>query len=161
MRIQLLKTTDPNNKLDKITTSIADYTTATIKDNCDIMHPVVILPYTNTVFTANYMHIPDFNRYYYIDGIETEHQRLFIRASVDVLMSFNAEIKNISGYIERSENLQNLYMNDKAFRTQNNRLVEPKLFKNARDSFTTTGNFILVVAGPAALPPDPEPEEVL
>lgn len=159
MTITLYTVTDPTNKLTKtLGTPVANYTTAVIKDNCTIQTPVVVLPYSTGIFSANYMYISDFGRYYFIDTIETEHERVFIRAHCDVLMSFNAEIKEISAYIERSENLYNLYLNDKAFRTQNNRLPDVTYFKNATDSFTPEGEYILCVAGPAELPAENEAE---
>ena len=155
MTINLYQTSAAKNVLNKTNTltSVETYANAVMKDNSSIMTPTIILTYSAGIFAANYMYIPEFNRYYYIINIVVEKQRVFIEAKCDVLMSYLNEIGEMSAYIMRSENLADLYMNDKMFRVQNNRLVETILFKNGSDSFTNVGEYILVVAGPSQATP--------
>ena len=161
MYITLYACTDPRNQLNKVNkTTIAAYNTAVIKDNCSIFDPIIILPYSNNIFTANYMYIQEFGRYYFINNIETEHERIFIHAHVDVLETYRSEIWNLQVYLKRSANLFNQYLNDRGFVTQNNRNPDVMLFDaegGQQDNFTPQGEYILVVAGPAELP-EPEPE---
>ena len=67
MDIQLLQTIDPPNKLNKTVIEVATIT-VTLKDNTDFITPVIRLSpsYISTAF--NYVYIPDFNRYYYLNG---------------------------------------------------------------------------------------------
>lgn len=155
MHITLYSCTDPHNQINKTNkTSIVSYNNAVIKDNCSIYDPVIILPYSANIFNANYMYIQEFGRYYFINGMETEHERIFIKAHVDVLETFKTEILNLYVYLSRSSNLYNQYLNDRGFAAQNNRNPDIMYFSpdnGEQDNFTTNGNYILVVAGPAEL----------
>lgn len=158
MQITLYSTSSAKNVLNKTLTTIETYSSAALKEPSSIMDPVIILEYASGIFSANYMYIPEFGRYYFITKITAERQRVIIESHCDVLMSFKTEILAMSGYIARSVNLRNLYMNDKMFRVQNNRLVDIAPFSGGRDAFTTAGEYILVVAGPQSATPEPTPE---
>lgn len=58
----------------------------------------------NKIISCNYMYIPTFNRYYFIDDIISVRNNLWrIVAHVDVLMSFKKEILNQTVLINRNE----------------------------------------------------------
>ena len=58
----------------------------------------------NYVLSANYVSIPDFNRFYFINDIVSVRQNLWrILLHVDVLMSYSKEILNTKGFIARNE----------------------------------------------------------
>lgn len=58
----------------------------------------------NYVLSANYVYIPDFNRYYFINDITSVRQNLWrLSLHVDVLMSYQKEIKNTNAFVSRNE----------------------------------------------------------
>lgn len=87
--------------------------TVQLKDPCDILNPVFIISYNKAYVTANYLYCPDFNRYYFINNIQllTGH-RMEISCSVDVLMSYNSQIKSLTCNVVRQELKQDKYLAD-------------------------------------------------
>lgn len=60
------------------------------------------------IISANYVYIPDFNRYYFIEDIVSIRNNLWrINMHVDVLMSYKNAILNTSAFISRNENIYN------------------------------------------------------
>lgn len=58
----------------------------------------------NYVLSANYVYIPDFNRYYFINDITSVRQNLWrLSLHVDVLMSYKKEIQNNYAFVSRNE----------------------------------------------------------
>lgn len=56
------------------------------------------------ILSTNYVHIPEFNRYYFITDIISIRQNLWrILLHVDVLMSYSNAILNTKGFITRNE----------------------------------------------------------
>lgn len=78
----------------------------------------------NYVLSANYVYIPDFNRYYFINDITSVRQNLWrLSLHVDVLMSYKKEINNTYAFISRNENVYNTLLEDKMISYQNNKNV--------------------------------------
>lgn len=115
-----------------------------LKAECSILYPTLIV--TGVNFSAyNYVQIPDFNRYYFIDSILTLNQDTAeISCRVDPLMSFKDDILASTGVIERNENQFIKYITDTKYTVLNYERIQTKIFPN---SFPTNGQFILVVAG--------------
>lgn len=116
-----------------------------LKANCSVLQPVLIIqgePITN----YNYFTMPDFgNRYYFIDSIVTLNQNtLEITGRIDVLMSFQTDILNATGIIERNEKQYIKYITDAKYTVLNYERIQTKQFPN---SFPNNGEFILIVAG--------------
>lgn len=85
----------------------------TLKAPCDILNPTFSLKYNASFLTCNYLYCPDFNRYYFITNIVVETgNRLEISCSVDVLMSYQAQIKSLSCNITRSQSIRAPYISD-------------------------------------------------
>lgn len=62
----------------------------------NVVSPDILIEIANPSL-FNYMYIPDFGRYYYIDEMESVRTGLWrIAATVDVLMSFQEEILNLN-----------------------------------------------------------------
>ena len=58
----------------------------------------------NNVLSSNYVYIPDFNRYYFINDITSVRQNLWrLSLHVDVLMSYKKEINNTNAFVSRNE----------------------------------------------------------
>lgn len=67
----------------------------------------------NYVLSANYAYIPLFNRYYVINDIISVRLNVWqIRLSVDVLMSYKNQIRNLYAFINRNEFIYNKYIKD-------------------------------------------------
>lgn len=112
MDIKLLKTADPPHKLNKAFTEIATIT-ATLKDDTNIMRPVILLSPSYFSTACNYCYIPDFKRYYYINGKGITVGKLVqFMLEIDVLMSWQESIKNSTVVASRSTNKGNKLLPD-------------------------------------------------
>lgn len=69
--------------------------TGSLRNESSVVNPVVLIEMENPS-QYNYCFIPDFNRYYFITDIVSIRTGLWrISCSVDVLMSFQAQILNL------------------------------------------------------------------
>ena len=99
MKIRLYNVSESKNTLDKDVTS---YTTmeGTLRDRCDLLSPVVMVVTDPT--SKNYAYIEELGRYYFIDDIEIYRKGVWIlHMSIDVLMTYNADIKAMVGVVSR------------------------------------------------------------
>ena len=95
MQLYLYRTNDLNNVVDKTITNEA-LLNINLKRDTDILRPKI--PLSKTVGldlkTFNYAYIPDLNRYYFINVVESINNNVdVLYLEVDVLMSYSAEIK--------------------------------------------------------------------
>lgn len=112
--------------------------------NTSITKPSIMFDLDTTVFSANYLYIPQFNRYYFItDVVNVSANKWQIQARVDVLTSFKSTIRENTAIIERQENEYNLYLDDKYYRAYQNEDVQYKKFSGSLPS----DKYILVVNG--------------
>ena len=130
-------------KLDKELTQIGTIE-GRLFQNTSITKPSIIFDLDTTVFSANYLYIPQFNRYYFItDVVNVSANKWQIQARVDVLTSFKSAIRKNNAIIERQENEYNLYLDDKYYRAYQNEDVQYKKFSGSLPS----DKYILVVNG--------------
>lgn len=93
MKIVLYKNTSQHNVLHKQLTETGSFNDVTITDYEQDIDNISFLFSTDIDF--NYLYIPDFKRYYYIDSVElSENGMKLYRCSCDLLMSFQADILN-------------------------------------------------------------------
>lgn len=79
--------------------------TCQIYQQTGIMHPSLLLTYSPALVNYNYFSIPDWNRYYYITGMEVPPGgRIVVTGSEDVLYSNKDAILSINAYVKRTEN---------------------------------------------------------
>ncbi len=105
MQVRLLSTNDDPRVLSKSTTMIAEIS-AKPTENCSIINPKLILNYSAALAAANYMYIPDFQRYYFIDSLVlSPGSQLILSGTVDVLMTYDAQIRQCSASVVRSESI--------------------------------------------------------
>lgn len=85
-----------------------DYDNIIESNNIDIIDSTpddIIYNLQSRLIGANYVYIPDFNRYYYITDITSVKRNLWqISMRVDVLMSFKKYIGDTYAFITRNEN---------------------------------------------------------
>lgn len=142
--ILLLNNKSETNRIIKTTETIGEIT-GTLKERSSIMNPVVTVSGDLSNFAhVNYMHIPDFGRYYFINEIISVRSNLFeIHAHVDVLSTYGNEIIKNQGIVRRQANRYNLYLNDGSFRTYQNPTITTHKFP-----YGFSGQeFVLAVAG--------------
>lgn len=149
MIITIGTTSDDRRKLTKSFSGVD--ITVQLKSPCDILHPVFVLAYNPSYITANYLYCPDFGRYYYINNIQVmTGNRIELSCSVDVLMSYNSQIKSLTCNISRNESLRAAYISDSqkplTTKTQTQTYVfDRNPFVNA-DGYT---DYVLTVIGGA------------
>lgn len=86
-----------------------------VKGECSILSPTFTITgmSDSTAARCNYIYIPNWNRYYYVDDINAEVGRGFeISCHVDVLKTYASQIKSLNGFIRRQEYEYNDYIPD-------------------------------------------------
>jgi hypothetical protein len=104
----------------------------TLRDECDILNPVITLVGFNPANTFNYCYIPDFKRYYFITEssvVRTNVMELIMH--VDVLQSWSNQILEQTGYISRNEYEYDLMLVDEL------PVVKPQTLSNYIESVGT------------------------
>lgn len=149
MQISLFNYSKERNRINK-----TDYLTdrfvmnGNLKDKTSVTNPTILVEKTNpSKYGYNYLYIPEFERYYFIDDIVQVRNKLWeISAHVDVLFSFMEDILKNKAIIEKAENLTdaNLYLNDGSFVTDSRKSNEVLSFANG---LSTNGTYILICAG--------------
>ena len=145
-KVNLLNNNSPVEKIGKDLVNGVTLSDVLLKKDTSILRPVLTLASDEDIYTYNYLYIPMFGRYYFIDDIRSVHDNLWeISAHVDVLETYKTDILSQQAVISRQQNKYNLYLNDPDFRTYNNDLIQTKKF--SASSFTKTLSYVLVVNG--------------
>ena len=143
-----------NNKSDKrqLVKNITEIKTvsATAKGDINIISPTLIIQNFSTDF--NYCYISDFERYYFVKSITLlTGQRIQIDLSVDVLMTYKEEIKNLTVNVLRYENIEPTYLTDSRIPLYSDtaqKVIEfPENIFNLENPSENSKNFLLTVAG--------------
>lgn len=96
-----------------------------LKAGCEIENPTIELVSLNSAPNkCNYMYIPDFGRYYFITGRQSNpapSKFWNISGHVDVLTSMWPQLRNQGAILRRQTNAYNLYLDDPMFPVQANR----------------------------------------
>lgn len=118
-----------DNKLSKTLINSKEYN-ITFKDNVSITNPVIIINSAYPI-TFNYCFLPLLNRYYFIDDIVSLNNNLWeIHLIVDVLMSYNSEIRDLDCKVLRQEYNYNVNLYDDKLEFN----TKPKIYKIEFDS---------------------------
>ena len=149
MIIHIQQTTSEKTRIGK---SISTLYTAhgALRDGTSIINPVIKISGANvpTLRNANYMYIPDFNRYYFITDIKSVRNGLIeISGHVDVLQTYASQIRNNMAIVKRNANSWNLYIEDGLFKTYAN----PHIFTKEFPSGFKDPSYVLFVAGGKAV----------
>lgn len=118
------------NKISKSPTLVMTLT-GTLRDKTDIVDPVIIVEYDGTLTNVNYMRIATFNRWYFINKIESVRTGLWrIYAHCDVLKTYSEAILGTECVVARSETKYNLLINDAMFKVYANPRIQIANFQN-------------------------------
>lgn len=112
------------------------------EDNVQVVDgdSIEIVGGTPRITDANYMYIPEFGRYYFINDISCHINGLFLISGVcDVLMSWKENIKTLNCYVERNEFTYK--------RTEQDELLPLKFIKNVTEIIPPTGSLVNVEMG--------------
>ena len=119
MEIQLYSMTSEKNRLGKSKTLITTLS-GSLKNQCNILTPSIVIEYLPPT-SFNYFYIPEFSRYYFVTNITyITNSIVEITGSVDVLDSYEQQIRNNTAVIQRQESLVNFDLFDSEFKTQQN-----------------------------------------
>ena len=145
MEIKLFKTSSPREKLVK---ELTDGITlvGTLRAQSSVMAPTFTVQDT-TVIGYNYCYIPDFGRYYYINGINALRANLFeLSLGIDVLMTYAEAIRKNYAIVDKVQSFGAAYnyINDGSFINTNRMNQE---IMNFSGGFNENGEFILITAG--------------
>lgn len=142
--IRLYRNNSPVNKIGKSLDSLLTVT-GTLRAETSIIDPVIVIECElSNLVRCNYMYIEKFNRYYFVNNIRSIRDGLVeFTCHVDVLETYQDQIKLNSAIVKRQENDWNLYLNDGTFKVYQNPMVLTKEFPSGFNGF----EFVLAVAG--------------
>ena len=120
MQLYLYKTQSINNAIEKVLTDLS-IVNINLKRDTDIIRPKIALAKDGVLNlkSFNYAYIPDLNRYYFINGVESFNNSIDVLfLEVDVLMTYKTEINaGIKTYIadvnplHKADNISNATSN--------------------------------------------------
>lgn len=135
----------PVEKIGKSLSSGTDFS-CELKDDTSILNPKIKIYSTSNLSGYNYMYIPEFGRYYYINDISSPRNNEWdISAHVDVLETYKTAILANSAVIKRQESQYNLYLDDPDFMSYNYDRIQTIKFPT--NNFAKLLKYVLVVNG--------------
>lgn len=115
MNVEFYKCSDDPRVLNKSLQNVATVN-CQIYDSCSILAPVLMLRYDSNIMNSNYIRIPDWNRFYYINNINVDNAKtMYVTAAVDVLNTYKEQILNCNATAIRNENTGTTYVPDSSF----------------------------------------------
>lgn len=119
MQVNLYYTPDDEHKLHKTLTSIHNCV-GSLKDECSLIDPVILLETAEaTACRANYLEITDLDiaRYYFINDWKMYRDGLVeVHATLDPLMTYETQIRDLTCTIARNENDADSYLYDENYK---------------------------------------------
>lgn len=121
--------------------------TGELKEGTSIVDPVLLVVGTAAnIVGSNYLTIEQFQRKYFITDITSVRNGLWeIRAHVDVLESYAADILALKALVQRQESEYSMMLNDGDFHVYQKPHVTTQSFPGGFD--TANASYILAVAG--------------
>lgn len=149
MELNLFTCTAENERVDKTNFITNRFVmNGSLRDESSVIDPVIMIEKNNpTLYNYNYLYIPEFKRWYYINDIISIRTDLWeIHAHVDVLYTWGADIKRMTGVADKLEDMlsANLYFDDGSFIMDSRNDIEVKEFPNGLNE---NGSYILICAG--------------
>lgn len=139
MIIEFYKTESEQNRLKKVLTDKLTIE-GKFKTEVNILNPIISFSNSSPLTEYNYLFIPELNRYYYVDRVEISQTQIYtIYLSIDVLMTYKEQIKNLKVILKQST--ANPYFNEFTDSHDVRTESERKDFKN---EFNELGANILI-----------------
>lgn len=118
----------------------------TLREETSIINPIITIK-NLTPIRYNYVYIPEFKRYYYINNIESVRNNIWkLYLQVDPLMSFKGDILALKVVVDKQSLLENgdEYIDDGSLVSEN---LMFKTVYNFANGFNNTSEYILITVG--------------
>lgn len=105
MILNLYKTLDADNVINKTLLNKLTIQGFFLTNSLNIVNPGIPLQVINgvNIYDFNYLELPEFNRFYFVDSIESVNAKIFnLICSCDVLMTYKEAILNSNARVMRS-----------------------------------------------------------
>ena len=143
MVIRLYKNSSEPNKVGKTLGSELEIS-GTLREETDILQPEVLIEAEN-LSQYNYMTIPQFHRKYFIDDIAVVRTGLWrIRGRVDVLDTYETDIKKLHVILSASDSAGDDYVTGEQWKSKVKALTDILPFSSG---LLNNGEYILITAG--------------
>lgn len=84
-----------DNTINKTLSNVLTFSNVRLKNDFDVTNPYFILSGDNIINNYNYVHLPELNRYYFVDSVESVRHGLYkLNCSVDLLETYKSDILN-------------------------------------------------------------------
>lgn len=116
------------------------------RDELNVMNPIIRFE-CDGILRYNYAYVPELQRYYsVVERISVADGVWDVQFSVDVLMSFRADIMSLSVIVDKQSMIENgnEYIDDGSLVTEN---VMFETVYNFPNGFNDNGEYILITAG--------------
>jgi len=141
MELKLFKMTNEKIAVTKTLTNEHSMN-GTLRDECSIIDPVIMVEGGSSIASYNYAYIPEFNRYYFIkDCVSVRNNLWRLSMHVDVLYTYKSEIRNQKAIVSRNAKKYNLYLTDPMFKAYVNPVVKTLAFSGGFPN-----NFVHILA---------------
>lgn len=117
-----------------------------LKNDTDVINPVLELANNANLMGSNYFYIQEFGRYYNVTDQTTNSLGLFVTGHVDVLKSWDADIRTLDCIVKRNANKYNAYIPDEKLMLSAYEHVMTIPFSQG---FSDTEELLLAVNGPS------------
>lgn len=142
--LNMYRNTSDNRYLNKTLNILAENVPCTFKDDTSAVEPTIIISPDAYTPACNYVYLSDTDRYYYVADRVFSQQRVEVKLSIDVRMSFN--FSNCKCIANRSSNKYNSYLNDNKYTAM--QYANPVL-KKFDGGFNKNLHYVLTIAGGA------------
>lgn len=123
--------------------------TAQLTDVVTVESPSFLLDYNSNYLTCNYVHVPEFNRYYFINGREIRNgNQIVLHCTVDWRVSFRGNILQSDIIADRSASAGDAYVPDPMVTVRDS--VTTIVRKVSSSPFVGPGgsnNYVLTIGG--------------
>lgn len=112
MLLKLYRNKSETIKLDKQLELFKEIN-GTLRDSTNILSPSFIIQ-TDNIPEINYVFVPSFSRYYFINSIDVINNNLIqINCKVDVLTTYSTQLRDLNAMVSRNQNKFNMFIEDK------------------------------------------------
>ncbi len=135
---------DPRVVSKDITSATSLSYTGTARDVFDVMGGDITIATPTDISHFNYCYIQEVGRYYYITDIKILRDGVWaLSLKIDVLMTYAAGIRSLTGTVDRNTNIGNGYIPDAEYQALCYSKIVAKAFPNAM----TNDSIILMTIG--------------
>lgn len=145
MDIILYKNNSPNYFVNKVLAGATSFS-GTLRDESSVIDPILMLEASN-LSQYNYLYIPSFGRFYYINNIESVRNSLWrLTCHVDVLNTYRSEILAHQAIVSKAtqQDVSDLMIDDGDWVVENKKVNTVISFPSGLND---GGEYILITAG--------------